>query len=82
MTIETWEQLAVAYEEELRAARKRYPLDYAYPESEVPTVVQKMIAAFKARSYSNSGHGIKGVARRMKIKPTYPELNKFFATLK
>lgn len=82
MTIETWDQLAVAYEEELRAARQRYPSDYVWPAHEIPTVVQKMIASFKARTYSNSGHGIKGIARRMKIKPTYTELNKFFAGLK
>jgi len=78
----TWAELASMYEEELRAARKRYPEQYAYPESEIPTVVQKMVAAFQARTYSNSGHGIRGVARRLRIGHTYTELNKLFATLK
>lgn len=81
MQLTTWAELEDLYLEELHKAWRRYPSQYGFSANQVVPVVGKMVAAFKAGTYSNDGPAIKAMARRLGIKPTYTELNKLFATL-
>lgn len=70
------EKFRAAYTETLAAAVEKHPDEYFYPVSEVPRVVEKMIAALKV-GQANNGPAIKAAARKCGIKPTQRDIKAF-----
>ena len=53
------------------------PENYAYPTSEVPKVVDKMIRAITAGESVNTGPALKATARKVGIKPTMTTIREY-----
>ncbi len=65
------------YERQLQTAIVKYPVEYGYPVTEVPTVVGKMKTAFIRKSYNKDGRAIKATCKVMGIGYTYRDIDTF-----
>lgn len=74
INIDIWME---AYTRHLETAVRKFPLEYAYPVSEVSIVAKRMREAFLKGSYLNDGWAIKATAKEFCIKPTYKDINAF-----
>lgn len=74
INIDIWME---AYTRHLETAVRKFPLEYAYPVSEVSIVAQRMREAFLKGSYLNEGRAIKAAAKELGIKSTYKAINAF-----
>lgn len=70
------EKFAAEYTKTLAEAIKKHPDEYAYPESEIPGVVAKMVPAF-AKGEAILGQASKSAARACGIKPTLGAIKSF-----
>jgi hypothetical protein len=65
------------YEQELIKARKDFPNDYIWPESEFPKVMERMTRAIRKRSFNKEGHAFKNTCKRLGLKYTYTAIDTF-----
>lgn len=65
------------YERHLRAAHKADPGIYAYPESEIPTVLVRMRAAIAKGSMSKDSPAFKRTCKELGIKHTYQAIAEY-----
>jgi hypothetical protein len=65
------------YEKQLTEVVKNNQTEYAYPVSEVPTVVQKMKIAFIKKTFNKDGKAIKNTCKSLKIGYTYRDIETF-----
>lgn len=59
------------YTEELTKAVTDHPEEYHWPISDVPVVVERMVAAVARQSYNKDSRALKAVCKRLGIKHTY-----------
>lgn len=76
-TTENFDRFLNEYKKQLLLAVKEHPVEYAYPVSQVPTVVAKMEQAFIKRTYNKDGHAIKATCKALNIGYTYRDINKY-----
>ncbi|MDD5186513.1 MAG: hypothetical protein PHS84_14760, partial [Paludibacter sp.] len=56
---------------------KNNPVEYAYPLSEVPIVVNKMKKAFIQKTFNKDGKAIKATCKALKIGYTYRDIETY-----
>lgn len=59
-----------AYGPALAKARSEHPDEYAWPESLLPTVLERMRAALVRGSFNHDGYAMKGACKTLGIKHT------------
>jgi hypothetical protein len=62
----------------LEECLRRYPEQYFYPPSFVPDVVNRMILAFTAGTYSQDGPAVRMACKRLGINHTRRAMEAFF----
>ena len=67
------------YAEELEKAVVADPEVYAFKVDFIPTVVERMKAAFEKGSYNKEGHAIKATCKRLNIPCTKKGINNYLA---
>jgi hypothetical protein len=72
-----FDKFITIYQAKLTEVIKKYPLEYCYPVSEVPTVVGKMKKAFIAKSYNKDGRAIQATCKALGIKYTYRDIDNY-----
>jgi hypothetical protein len=65
------------YAKHLADVRREYPDQYAWPETLLPTVVERMRAAVARGSYNKDGYAFKRTCKEFGIKYTYTAINEF-----
>lgn len=65
------------YTEKLTECVREMPDEYAFPESRVPLVVEKMTAAIQAGTFNHDGHAIRRTCRALGIKYTRKAIVEF-----
>lgn len=65
------------YEKNLRLALKEKPNEYAWPESDLPKVLERMKTAIKNGSFNKDGYAFKKTCKELGIKHTYTEIKKY-----
>lgn len=68
-----------AYRPNLERAVKEKPIDYGFPLSEVPAVVDRMRAAIERGTYNHAGHALKWTCQGFGIKHTRKAIEAFLA---
>lgn len=72
--METW---MAEYQKQLLLALEEHPEEYAYDQSNIPTVLIKMRNAFKNGSYNKDSRAIRATCKVFKIKHTYKDIERF-----
>jgi hypothetical protein len=72
------QEFGKVYEPCLREMLRKHPEQYCYPESFVPDVVNRMVLAFTAGTYSQDGPAVRMACRQLGIKPTRRAMEEFF----
>lgn len=67
------------YAEKLKEALKLHPEEYAWPESELPKVLERMRAAIERGTFNKDGHAFKAACKELKIKHTYKAIKEFIS---
>jgi hypothetical protein len=65
------------YTGHLTTVRAEFPLEYAWPESALPTVLERMRAALVRGSYNKDGYAIHRTCKELGIKYTYKAINAY-----
>jgi hypothetical protein len=65
------------YRVELAKSVEKYPEDYRWPVSDVPSVAAKMQMAFERGSYNHDGKAIKATCRALGLKHTRKAIEGF-----
>jgi hypothetical protein len=76
-TSANFDRFITEYEKQLAVAIQKYPVEYGYPVTEVPTVVGKMKVAFIRKSYNKDGRAIKATCKALNIGYTYRDIDTF-----
>lgn len=61
----------------LKEAHANYPSDYGFPASELPAVIDRMIAAIKRGTFNKDGRAFKLTCKHLKIDHTYKAITAF-----
>ena len=67
------------YREELTKQHSENPQDYAWPASELETVLCRMRAAIEKGSFNKDSKAFKNTCKRLKIKHTYAAIREFIS---
>ena len=67
------------YSEKLKEARKQFPHDYIWPESQHDFVLQRMRVAIARGSFNKDSHAFKATCKKLKIKNTYKAIKEFIS---
>jgi hypothetical protein len=67
------------YREKLLEARKRHPETYAWPDSELDAVFERMTKAIERGSFNKDSHAFKATCKTLKIKHTYKAIKEFIS---
>jgi hypothetical protein len=67
------------YYQNLLKARREYPKDYAWPDSEMSVVFNRMTKAIKVGSFNKDSHAFKWTCKELKINHTYKAIREFIS---
>lgn len=67
------------YYQNLIKARREYPEEYTWPDSEMDLVFNRMTEAIKKGSFNKDSRTIKATCKELKIKHTYTAIAKFIS---
>lgn len=77
-----FEEFIKVYGDSLKEAYKKYPEMYAFPEGEIPKVLERMTEAIKKGSYNHDGKAFQMTAKKLGIKYTRKAIEEFLGLRK
>ena len=67
------------YKKHLIECRAEFPSEYAWPDSELDAVFERMSRAIVKGSFSKDSHAFKRTCKELKIKHTYQAIRDFIS---
>ncbi len=67
------------YYQNLLKARREYPEEYAWPDSEMSVVFNRMTKAIKTGTFNKDSRAFKATCKELKIKHTYTAIREFIS---